>query len=53
VTDIPFEAVWPFGMVLLGIVLFVFATRQRQLTRREREASDKVARENWGKEEIH
>ena len=38
--------------IILGVVIFIFATRQRRLTPREQAWSDKVAHENWGKEEI-
>jgi hypothetical protein len=48
-----FELTWVFGIVLLGIVLFVFATRQRRLSPTERRETDKAARENWGKENVH
>lgn len=47
-----FEMSWIFGIVLLGIVLFVFATRQRRLSGAERQASDEAARQNWGKENV-
>jgi hypothetical protein len=48
-----FELLWIPGIILLGIVMFVFATRQRRLTASERKASDAAARENWGKENVH
>lgn len=47
-----FELTWVLGIVLLGIVLFVFATRQRKLSAPQRRQSDKAARENWGKENV-
>jgi hypothetical protein len=47
-----FELTWVLGIVLLGIVLFVFATRQRRLSAAQRQQSDKAARENWGKENV-
>ena len=48
-----FEATWVFAIVVLGIVLFVFATRQRRLSATQRQETDKAARENWGKENVH
>jgi hypothetical protein len=48
-----FEATWVFAIVVLGIVLFVFATRQRQLSATQHQQTDKAARENWGKENVH
>jgi hypothetical protein len=50
--EFPFEMLWIVGIVILGVVIFFFATRQRRLTPRERARTDKVAHENWGKEEI-
>jgi len=47
-----FELTWIVGIVLLGIVLFVFATRQRRLSAAQRAETDKAARENWGKENV-
>jgi cbb3-type cytochrome oxidase subunit 3 len=47
-----FEMTWVFGIVLLGIVLFVFATRQRRLSAAQRKETDKIARDNWGKENV-
>lgn len=49
---ISFEFIWIIGIVLLGAAIFFFGTRQRPLTGREREKSDQVARENWGKENV-
>jgi hypothetical protein len=50
--EFSFELLWLVGIVILGVVIFMFATRQRRLTPREQARSDKVAHENWGKEEI-
>jgi hypothetical protein len=41
------------GPVLLGLVMFLYSGRRRRLTSGEKAVSDRVARENWGKEEIH
>jgi hypothetical protein len=45
------EFIWIFAIVLLGAALF-FGMRKRPLSRRERERSEQVARENWGKENV-
>jgi hypothetical protein len=50
--EFSFEMLWIVGIVILGVVVFFFATRQRRLTPHERARTDKVAHENWGKEEI-
>jgi hypothetical protein len=48
------ESIIGIGIVLLGVVLFLVAvTRRRRLRQSEREMSDRLTRENWGKEEIH
>jgi len=41
------------GPVLLGLALYFYGDRQKPLTKAERDASDKAARDNWGKERIH
>ena len=46
------EVAWVLGIALLGGVMFYFGTRQRRLSRAERERSDAVARHNWDKEEV-
>ncbi len=46
------EFVWLIGVALLGGAMFFFGTRQRRLSRAERERSDAAARQNWGKEEV-
>ena len=51
-------AVWGLifvgGLVLLGAAIFFFGDRQRRpLSRAERERSDQVTRQNWGKEKVH
>jgi hypothetical protein len=46
------ELLWIPAIVLLGIVLFFFASRQKRLTPTEQQQSDKAARENWGKENV-
>jgi hypothetical protein len=48
-----FEFTWAIGIIVLGLVIFFFATRQRRLKGAERQMSDQAARRNWGKEEIH
>ncbi|MCB8822696.1 hypothetical protein [Microvirga rosea] len=40
------------GPVLLGIALFLFSANRRKMTRREVQASEQSARENWGKERV-
>ncbi len=47
-----FELLWIPAIVILGIVLFVFATRQKRLNASERKVSDQAARDNWGKENV-
>ncbi len=47
------EFAWLVGAALLGGVMFIYGTRQRRISRAEREEADAVARKNWGKEEIH
>jgi len=39
------------GPLLIGIFMALFS-RRRRLTRAERQVSDQVAHENWGKERI-
>ena len=41
------------GVVLLGGAMFFYGTRQRRLSRAERDKGDAAARANWGKEEVH
>jgi hypothetical protein len=48
---IPFEFIWLIGIIVLGAAIF-FGTRRRPLSRAERERSEQVARENWGKENM-
>lgn len=47
-----FELTWAIAIIVLGLAIFFFATRQRRLKGAEREMSDQAARRNWGKEEI-
>jgi hypothetical protein len=46
------EWVWLVAIVVLGLALFAFGTRQRKLSRAERERADQATRENWDKEEV-
>ncbi|HEU4518247.1 MAG TPA: hypothetical protein VFS03_01940 [Microvirga sp.] len=41
------------GIVVLGLVIFLFGDRLRPLSGAARKRSDEAARQNWGKEEIH
>ncbi|WP_162820521.1 hypothetical protein [Microvirga calopogonii] len=40
------------GPLLIGIFMAVYSSRRRRLSRVEQEVSDRVAHENWGKEQI-
>jgi hypothetical protein len=50
-------AVWTIifvgALALMGALMFFFGDRLRPLNRAERERSDRAARENWGKENVH
>jgi hypothetical protein len=41
------------GIVVLGLVIFLFGDRLRPLSGAARKRSEEAARQNWGKEEIH
>ncbi len=41
------------GVILLGGAMFFYGTRQRRLSRAERDKGDAAARANWAKEEVH
>jgi hypothetical protein len=40
------------GIVLLGLLIFLFGNRLRPLGPEERRRSEEAARENWGKEKV-
>jgi hypothetical protein len=41
------------GPILLGLAMYFYGDRLPPLTRRQREAGDRAARESWGKEKVH
>ena len=40
------------GPLLLGLVMFLVSSRQRRLTKAEKDLTQQKTRENWGKEQI-
>jgi hypothetical protein len=40
------------GPIILGVLLYYYGARLPPLSRRRREAADRAARENWGKEDV-